>query len=155
MKKILFLAAMAIGISSCKKDKIDYEAAAFEVLCNTCDITYDNDGDRSTKTVSPSFKKNLKLPSNANVTVTPKGSTIFRFYLTSQEVYSIVVNTATTFRYDYKSNTLSDGTNTKSFGPPKSNSNNKETSKKCGARTKDGGSCQRLVKGGGYCWQHK
>jgi hypothetical protein len=31
MKKILFLAAIAIGISACKKDKIEYENAAFEV----------------------------------------------------------------------------------------------------------------------------
>jgi hypothetical protein len=25
----------------------------------------------------------------------------------------------------------------------------------CGARTKSGKSCQRKVKGGGYCWQHR
>lgn len=155
MKKLLFLAAITIGISGCKKDKIDYEAAAFEVSCNACTVSYDNDGDRSANTVSPSFKKDLKLPSNANITVTSKGSATFRFYLTSTEVYSTVVNGTTTFRYDYKANTLNDGTSTKSFGAPKKNSNNKESSQICGARTKDGGSCQRLVKGGGYCWQHK
>lgn len=155
MKKILFLAAIAIGVSACKKDKIEYENAAFEVSCNTCSVTYDNDGDQSSQVVSTSLKKDLKRPSNAKITITPKGSTIFRFYLTAQEVYSVVVNGATTFRYDYKSNTLSDGTNTKSFGAPKSNSGSKESSKVCGARTKEGGSCQRVVKGGGYCWQHK
>ncbi|WP_316838957.1 hypothetical protein [Pedobacter gandavensis] len=155
MKKLLFLAAIAIGFTACKKDKLEYETAAFEVSCSTCTIAYDNDGDQSTKSVSASFKKDLKLPSNASITVTPKANTTFRFYLTNREVYSIVVTRPTTFRYDYKANTLHDGVNTRSFGAPKSSSSGKETSSTCGATTKEGGRCQRVVKGGGYCWQHK
>lgn len=155
MKNLVFLAAIAIIILGCKKDKFEYENAAFEISCNACSISYDNDSDQSTQFVNTSFKKDLKPSSNANITVTAKGNTTFRFYLTQQEVYSMVVSGTRTFRYDYKSNTLNDGTSTRSFGSPKNTSNSKETSKKCGARTKDGGSCQRLVSGGGPCWQHK
>lgn len=155
MKKLLFLATIAIIVTACKKDKLEYETASFEVSCNTCTIAYDNDGDQSTKLVNASFKKDLKLSSNASITVTPKTNTTFRFYLTNIEVYSLAITGTTTFRYDYKSNTLHDGINTRSFGTPKGSSPSKETSTKCGAKTQGGGSCQRVVKGGGYCWQHK
>lgn len=154
MKKILFLALMLTGLIGCKKDEIEYEPAGFSVACNTCTISYDNNGDRGTQTVTNSFKKDLKHATNANITIVSKGTTTFHFFLTYQEVYSIIVNGSQTFRYDYKTNALHDGTNTHSFGAPSKKPSNQTSSSKCGAPTKAGGSCQRLVKGGGKCWQH-
>lgn len=152
MKKLLFMVFIALGITGCKKDKLEYEAAAFEVLCSNCSVTYNNDGPQLTQTVNTSFKKDLKHPSNANITVKANGNATFQLYLTNLEVYSITMNGTKTFSYDYKSNTLNDGSSTRSFGTPSSSSSN---SKRCGAATKNGGSCQRLVSGGGYCWQHR
>lgn len=154
MKKTLFLAIMLISLISCKKDEIEYEPAGFSVACNTCTISYDNAGANATETVTTMFQKDLKRASNAKITVVAKGNTTFRFLLTYQEVYTIIVNGTQTFSYDYKTNTLHDGNTTHSFGAPSKKPSNKESISKCGAPTKGGGSCQRLVKGGGRCWQH-
>jgi len=154
MKKTLMLFITAISLISCKKEETVYEPASFAVNCSSCTVSYDNAGNTVTETVTSSLVKDLKQANNVNVTVTAKGITTFRFLLTFQEVYTVVVNGTKTFQYDYKTNTLHDGSTTHSFGTPTKNTGNQTSSSKCGARTKDGGSCQRLVKGGGRCWQH-
>jgi hypothetical protein len=154
MKKNLILTIMIISLIGCKKEEIEYETASFSIECSTCSISYDNAGDKATETVISSFKKELKYPSNASITVVAKGITTFRFLLAYREVHTKIVNGTQTFHYNYKSNILHDGTTTHSFGTPDKKPNNQTSSSKCGARTKDGGSCQRLVKGGGRCWQH-
>lgn len=151
---LFIIISLIICTTSCKKEEMLYEPAAFELICNDCTITYSNDGSSSSQLVKNSLKIHLKPNSNANISIIAKGNTIFRFFLTNEEVYFATVTGTKVFSYDYKSNTLNDGTTSKHFGSPKNNSNNK-TSSKCGARTKTGGSCQRSVKGGGYCWQHK
>jgi len=154
MKKMLFAAVMLIGFIGCKKDEIEYEPASFSVACNNCTISYENAGDKANETVASILKKDLKQNTNANITITSKGTTTFRFFLTYREVYTLIINGTQTFRYDYKTNTLHDGNNTHSFGTPTKKPSSGTSSSKCGAPTKGGGSCQRLVKGGGRCWQH-
>lgn len=80
MKKMLLMVSILIGFIGCKKEEIEYEPASFSVACNNCTISYDNTGDKANETVTSTFKKDLKHTSNANITVSSKGTTTFRFF---------------------------------------------------------------------------
>lgn len=79
-----------------------------------------------------------------------------------------VVSEGTYIVHNNVTNRTENGTNNKTITTKTSNTQVKKTNQVnsnttksqttsliCGARTKKGGSCQRRVVGGGYCYQHK
>lgn len=170
---------LIIFCSSCSKKsqepeeiiKTEIDTYSYEVTCTACEIQY-LDANKSNKKIinangkwSYSFEKTNDAELKINIITTNKAyQSISAFILKNNDViYGDLGYNSCELLYNIKSGHKSmvygsyiagsGGSN----GPGGSGSNGgstKPTSSLCGARTKTGGSCKRVVSGGGRCWQH-
>lgn len=141
--QILFFAFLFIG---CQKESSEDDTYGYETECEYCDINYINDVGVNVYVYGHkgSWKKEFprSIFSEMRITVTAKQSTSKNVSahitknggrLVSQSGYSSVTARHTVIR---------SGTS-------------KPVSDICGAPTQKGVPCQRIVSGGGRCWQHQ
>lgn len=148
-----------------KVSETETDIYAYEVTCVTCEIQF-TDENKSTKKVSHSngkwnysFKKAIDADLKINVKTTNTNFQNINVYIlkNSDVIYGDLGYNSFELLYNIKSGQKSMKFGSYAGGANGSGSNGgttKPTSSVCGARTKAGGSCKRVVSGGGRCWQH-
>ncbi|MBB5634565.1 hypothetical protein HDE68_000450 [Pedobacter cryoconitis] len=169
----LFLFLLAIFCSSCSKEsqepepivKTETDVYAYEVTCTACEIQF-LDKNKSIKTViNPNGKWSYPLEkiSDAELKLSIKTTNgiyqdISAYILKNNEViYGDLGYNSFNLLYNIKSEQKSmtyGNYNAGSGGSGSNGGSTKPSSSICGARTKAGGYCKRVVSGGGRCWQH-
>lgn len=159
--------------SSCSKKnqepeeivKTETDIYSYEVTCTACEIRF-LDEDKSTKKITNTsgkwsyfFEKISDVELKINIITTSNAyQNISAFILKNNEViYGDLGYNSFELLYNIKSGQKSMKYGSYNAGPGGSGSNGGSTkpgSSLCGARTKTGGSCKRVVSGGGRCWQH-
>lgn len=172
LKKYLLLFVTLLSLNACSKKQEPVaeepiDEFSYEVECTSCEIIY-TDKSNVTKTIKHTTGKweyrfdqkisfELKLSIKTSLT---SQQTINAYILKNKE--TVYGNTG----YNYADITYNtqNAKGTNSFGSYRNsepgngginNGGGTPTSSVCGARTKSGGSCKRMVVGGGRCWQHR
>jgi hypothetical protein len=169
----LLFSLLILLCSSCSKKgqepegviKTEIDTYSYEVTCTACEINF-LDKDKSSKKIihtngkwSYSFEKAGDAELKINIITTNSAyQNISAFILKNNEViYGDLGYNSFELLYNIKSGQKAITYGSYTAGPGGSGSNGgstKPTSSVCGARTKTGGSCKRVVSGGGRCWQH-
>lgn len=148
----------------------EMDVYAYEVTCTACEIQF-TDKNKSTKKVSNNNGKwsySFEKTNDADLKIMVKTTNnlyqnISAYILKNDDViYGDLGYNSFELTYNIKS-----GHKTMTYGsyyagpivpvpssPGSTGGNTKPTSSVCGAKTKGGGYCKRMVSGGGRCWQH-
>jgi hypothetical protein len=172
----LFIFLLTLFCSACGKKnqepeeviKTETDTYSYEVTCTACEIQF-MDKNKSTNKItnksgkwSYSFEKTNDADLKINIITTNKTyQNINAYILMNDEViYGDLGYNSFDLSYNVKS-----GQKSMTYGSYSTGSSGveagygggsaKPTSSVCGARTKVGGYCKRVVIGGGRCWQHK
>ncbi|MGY0041299.1 hypothetical protein [Pedobacter sp. NJ-S-72] len=169
--QLFFLLAMLC--SSCSKNnqepepvvKPETDTYTYEVTCTSCEIQF-LDENKNTKKITNSsgkwsypFKKASDAELKINIKTTNNVYQDISAYIlkNSDVIYGDLGYNSFELLYNIKSGQKSMKYGSYAAGSGGSGSNGgstKPSSSVCGARTKTGGSCKRIVSGGGRCWQH-
>lgn len=172
---LLVLLCISLSIS-CKKKEDEvignhptavYTKYSYEVNCNYCDILY-TDASNVSKTIRNhtgdwryQFPSKVTFELKLNIKTTSSSyQTISAYILKNDEaVYGkLGYNTANlSFNTEtgYGNSSFGQYVNPSSGGGNGGGGTTTPVSSVCGAKNKSGGYCQRVVVGGGRCWQHK
>lgn len=181
----LFFFLLVLICSACSKKnhepeeviKTQIDTYSYEVTCTACEIQF-MDKNKSTKKItnnsgkwSYSFEKVNDVDLKINIITTNKTYQNINAYILKNDevIYGDLGYNSFDLAYNVKSGQKSmaygsysagstgtgNGPGSGGTGTGSSEGSTKPTSSVCGARTKAGGSCKRVVVGGGRCWQHK
>lgn len=167
--QLFILPLLILAFTACKKNKEEepkleeeqYETYGYEVECSRCDISYIDENKKAVNLYAQSGKVvvdfNLTIYHKLELSVVlPAGN--------NKAAKAMITKNGSPIK-SYQSNssfklTPDGGSGITVPSNPSTNPSNpsgpstQPSSCKCGARTKNGGSCQRKVVGCGRCWQH-
>lgn len=165
---------LVVFCSACSKKSQEIEQIiktktdiySYEVTCNACEIQFLDKNNNTKKVINNNGKWSYSFDGadaaelKINVITTSSAYQNINAYIlkNNEVIYGELGYNNFELLYNVKSGQRSMAYGSYSPGPgvPGSNGGNtKPTSSLCGAKNKTGGYCQRVVSGGGRCWQHR
>lgn len=170
---------LILSCSACSKKnqepekviKTESDIYSYEVTCTACEIRFIDKNKSTNKIVNDNGKWSYSLEKTndadlkINVIALNKAYQNINAYILKNDevIYGDLGYNSFDLSYNVKSGQKSmtfgsysaGSTGTGGTGTGTSGGSTKPTSSVCGARTKAGGYCKRVVVGGGKCWQHK